>query len=94
MAPPSLAAEDEKDVEITVLAASELAKVDTFGKTDAYCIVTWHDSVLGKTVTVRKTLDPVWEDQTFTLRVPIEQHTFLLMEQNGNATSLSIEVWH
>ena len=77
--------EGYREVELTVFAATGLAKVDLFGKSDPYCVVSWNDEAIGKTATLKKTLDPIWENEVFILRIPIK----LSQPQNDVATLLA-----
>jgi hypothetical protein len=62
-----------KDMEITILAASGLAKADTFGSSDPYCVLRWIDTEIGKTSVIKENINPVWEDdQCFIFRTPEE----------------------
>ena len=58
-----------KELELSILAASNLAKANAFGNSDPFCIVRWDSVEIGKTTVVEDTLDPIWEDeQVFILR--------------------------
>lgn len=62
-------------IRVTVLACKHLPKMDTFGKTDAYCVVTIDNKAAGgqkmkrKTKVVKNSLDPVFIDQSFVFNV-------------------------
>lgn len=59
------------EVEVSVLSASGLAKVNTLGLSNPYCKLQWGRASLGQTAVVSDSLNPMWEDnETFTLRVP------------------------
>jgi Ca2+-dependent lipid-binding protein len=59
-----------KEMELTVVAGSNLPKANAFGLSDPYCVVKWGSREVGKTVTISECCDPVYEDQMFILRVP------------------------
>ena len=56
---------------VTVECATDLAKADTFGKSDPFVELTWSGDTVGKTAVAKGTLNPTWEGETFTL--PVEQ---------------------
>lgn len=63
--------DDMKELELSVLAGSNLAKANTFGLSDPFCIVKWDGVEIGKTSVIENTIDPVWDDeQAFFFRVP------------------------
>jgi len=59
-------------VRVCCKQASNLAKADTFGASDPYCIVTFGGRAVGKTAVVRRTLNPVWNDSKFIINVPFD----------------------
>ena len=56
-------------VNVHVLRATDLAKADTFGKSDPFVELTWRDATVGKTAVIKSTLHPTWVDETFKLSV-------------------------
>ena len=44
-----------------------LAKADTFGKSDPFCIVRWGGEEIGRTKAIDDTMEPVWDEEKFTL---------------------------
>ena len=63
----ALAAEMPGGVRVRVVSARGLLKADLIGKSDPYCRVQWSDDILGSTVVIRNSLDPVWDGETFDL---------------------------
>ena len=58
------------DLVLDVLSAAGLAKADTFGKSDPFCVVTWCGAKCHTTEVIKKTLDPVWSNETVNLAFP------------------------
>jgi hypothetical protein len=59
------------EIEVSVLAAHGLARVNTIGLSNPYCRVRWGRTELGHTTIVSDTLAPMWdENEPFTFRVP------------------------
>ena len=58
-------------IRATLVALKHLPKMDLFGKTDAYCVLSIDDSSAGgqayskKSSTIKKNLDPEWSDERF-----------------------------
>ena len=50
-----------------VVEAWGLAKADTFGKSDPMCIIKWGGEEVGRTKAIDNTMEPVWDDEKFTL---------------------------
>ena len=67
--------EGEKDegarvkVRICVKSAHNLAKADTFGKSDPYAVVKYDNRMVGKTRYMDSTLNPEWNDSKFVVHV-------------------------
>lgn len=60
-----------KEMEISILACESLPKAKSFGSADPYCVIRWGNYDVGKTSTVKDSMDPVWEnDESFVFRVP------------------------
>jgi Ca2+-dependent lipid-binding protein len=62
-----------KEMQLTVLAASNLAKANMFGASDPYCVVRWARREIGTTATIQETCNPVWGEskpETFTFLAP------------------------
>ena len=60
------------DFVLRVVCAAGLAKADTFGKSDPYCVVTWCGAECHRTAVVKKTLDPIWPNESVPLKLPLE----------------------
>ncbi len=54
-----------------IVMANGIKKADTFGKSDAYCVVLLDQEKADKTNTINNSLDPEWY-QTFQIRIPEE----------------------
>ena len=54
-----------------IVMANGIKKADTFGKSDAYCVVLLDQEEADKTNTINNSLDPEWY-QTFQIRIPEE----------------------
>jgi Ca2+-dependent lipid-binding protein len=64
-----------RDVEINILTAFNLGKVDTFsGTSDPFCVVKWDMREIGTSAVVKKTTSPIWEDACYKLRIPTHLH--------------------
>jgi Ca2+-dependent lipid-binding protein len=61
---------DAREIELTVVEASGLAKVDTFGFADPYVKIRFNNKFVGKTDVVKRTLNPTWDKEVFELRLP------------------------
>lgn len=73
---------DGREVDLEICSAKGLKKADTFGLADPYVKIRWNNKVVGKTVVVRNTLTPVWE-QAFLLSIPghmTAEHCSLYLE--------------
>jgi Ca2+-dependent lipid-binding protein len=70
-------------LQLRVLRAIGLAKADLFGKSDPFCIVKWGQEEVGRTKVVPKTLDPVWDQEQFSVD----------MQGDPGHTPLTLEVW-
>jgi hypothetical protein len=63
--------ERETRIRVSIVQIKHLPRMDTFGKTDAFCIITVDNKWAGgqrmrrKTVVVKKNLNPEFTDQTF-----------------------------
>ncbi|CAN0024574.1 unnamed protein product, partial [Choristocarpus tenellus] len=58
-------------VALTVCSASGLAKADVFGSSDPFAVVIVNKREIGRTRTLFKTREPVWDEpqETFTLNL-------------------------
>ena len=62
-------------VRVTILQCKHLPRMDTFGKTDAFCIISVDNKKAGgqkmkrKTVVVKKNLNPVFTNQSFDFNI-------------------------
>jgi Ca2+-dependent lipid-binding protein len=63
-----------KEMEVSVLAASNLPRANMFGgMSDPYCVISWGSVEIGKTSTINETCDPVWDgDEIFQFFAPLE----------------------
>ena len=61
---------DGKEIEINVCAACNLGRADSFGLSDPYVQVYWNDKMVGQTTTINNTLDPIWDDEKFIVKIP------------------------
>ena len=66
----------------TLDSASGLKKADTFGKSDPYCIVKVNGEQQCTSTVMKKTLDPVW-DEDFTVNLNDITQTNLTLELHG-----------
>ena len=64
------------EVPVRIVRARDLAKADTFGLSDPYCVVKWREAgsgeakELGRTETKPDTLNPFWSDALIKVQVP------------------------
>ena len=59
-------------LKVSIVSASDLAKADTFGKSDPMCVVYFMDEEVGSTHAVDNTMDPVWHgDERATFEIPL-----------------------
>jgi Ca2+-dependent lipid-binding protein len=70
-------------VRVQVHKAVGLARADLFGLSDPFCILKWAGNEVGRTVVVKRSLNPVWENQAFEVN----------MEGKLEENALTIEVW-
>ena len=47
-----------------ILDAKDLAKADTFGKSDPYCRIFWNNKEAGRTRHINNDLNPVWKNKS------------------------------
>jgi hypothetical protein len=59
-----------RELELTITAANDLGRADTFGSSDPFCIVYWNDKECGRTQTIMNSLNPRWDDERFVVDVP------------------------
>jgi Ca2+-dependent lipid-binding protein len=64
-------AEAKPTLRIHVKSAANLKKADMFGKSDPCCEIYLNDEQMGATAVIKKTLNPVWEDEVFEVTLPI-----------------------
>jgi len=78
-------ATDEKvEVQIGILAASGLARADSFGgKSDPFCLAYWNNQQVHKTRVINNTTDAVWKEEAFTIP----------LHPDGSGGRLVVEVW-
>jgi hypothetical protein len=62
----------EKDKFIlTLFEAKNLAKADTFGLSDPFCIVKLDERIVGQTEVISNDLNPVWRNANFDISFPV-----------------------
>ncbi|KAJ3033983.1 hypothetical protein HDV00_005602 [Rhizophlyctis rosea] len=74
------------EVTFTIVAAKDLKAVDNGGTSDPYIKVVqeWRgkSKTLHKTAVIKKSLNPVWTRETFTIKVPPQQLRFVIKDHN------------
>ena len=79
----------EFDVELCILRAGDLAKMDRWSKSDPFCIVRVDGYKVGKTRVKSNTQEPVWKDESFWVKVPLMSDP----TAKGALKEVRIEVW-
>eukprot|EP01032_Pedospumella_encystans_P016584 gene16584-18914_t len=77
------------EMELNVLAANGLAKVNTLGLSNPFCKLHWGRAPLGQTSVVHDSLNPLWEENdSFTFRAPGAWHFKKKRKFTKNAAAL------
>ncbi|RUP50358.1 hypothetical protein BC936DRAFT_139503 [Jimgerdemannia flammicorona] len=67
---PSESMENQGNLVVTVLKASKVMAADRGGTSDPYIVLSLNGEKVHKTETVKKTLDPIFSNEQFTIPVP------------------------
>jgi hypothetical protein len=59
-----------KEFRLDIISALGLAKCDQFRYNNPYATVEWNGEELGKTFTIKNTMTPVFQNESYILRVP------------------------
>lgn len=68
-------------LQVQLMSARDLAKVDLFGSCDPYYMVHYNGVELGRSTPQKKTRTPVWPNAVFTL--PLQEVRFVLRDHNS-----------
>jgi len=80
----------EDTMQIQILAAKNLSKVDMMGLSDPYAIIFYNEEEIGRTAVVSNNLYPRWDNQLFQIYVPAGSGC---TNEDGSDGELRVEVF-